>query len=81
MTTEQKIENLEQALDLVSEAQELVDEAMRGSSLESNYKAYGRYGFDQIFGNGNPYDGSVQKVLDRLEEDLDNFNTCPNQCQ
>jgi len=81
MTTEQKIENLEQALDLVSEAQELVDRVMMNDNSGSNYRAYGRYGFDQIFGNGNPYDGSVQKVLDRLEEDLDNFNTCPNQCQ
>ena len=74
MKTEQKIKNLQQALELVSEAQELVDRVMINDyRAHLNYIAYGRYGFDQIFGNGNPYDGSVQKVLNRLEEEQNNY--------
>jgi len=46
---------------------EEVDSLVEGTSIEANYKAYGRYGFDQLLGNGNPYDNSLQSIIDDTE--------------
>jgi hypothetical protein len=62
----QKIEMLFEALELVQQAQQLVDDALSGSKHESHYKAYGRYGFDQLLGNGNPYDYDLEKLLEEF---------------
>ena len=48
MSNQEKIEMLEQAIDLVCEAQNLVDEVMEG---DSHYESYGKYGFLQLLGN------------------------------
>ncbi len=58
MENESKIEILHQALDLIQEAQCLVDGVMEDSYNKSHYESYGKYGFDQLLGNGNPYDSS-----------------------
>ena len=57
-------------LDIVYELEMLkeeLDSLVEGSSIEANYKAYGRYGFDQLLGNGNPYDNSLQSIVNELE--------------
>ena len=59
----------QRVLDIVGELQilqEEVDNLVEGSSIEANYKAYGRYGFDQLLGNGNPYDDSLQSIACEL---------------
>lgn len=66
MSNQEKIEMLEQAIDLVCEAQNLVDEVMDG---DSHYESYGKYGFLQLLGNGNEYDTSLFDVVDFLEEE------------
>ena len=70
MDIEEKLEQLEQAIDLIQEANEIVDEVMEDSSNGAHYKAYGKYGFNQLLGLGNPYDGSLQKIINNLEEEL-----------
>ncbi len=56
-----------QAIRLVEEAQELVDGVMC-EGYENHYRAYGRYGFDTLLGNGNEYDSSLFSILKELEE-------------
>lgn len=59
----EKIEALEQALELIEQAQDLVDSVMGD---DAHYLSYGRYGFDQLMGNGNPYDYSIPKLIDEI---------------
>jgi len=59
---------IRQAWELVEEAQELVDTALKGTRVEVNYETYGRYGFNNLLGNGNPYDSSLSSLLDNEEE-------------
>jgi hypothetical protein len=66
---ESKIEILHQALDLIQEAQCLVDGVMEDSYNKSHYESYGKYGFDQLLGNGNPYDSSIYTVIEDLEKE------------
>ena len=66
----EKISQLEQAQELIIEAQTIIDEATDGMSAECHYKAYGRYGIDQLMGNGNPYDSSIQSLIDELQNQL-----------
>jgi hypothetical protein len=61
---ELKMEMLQRAIELIEEAQSLVDEVMGGSA---HYESYGRYGFDQLLGNGNEYDTSLFDVAETLE--------------
>jgi hypothetical protein len=63
MTDEERNEMILEAMELVAQAQELVDEAAAGTNNEDNYRAYGRYGFDQLLGNGNPYDDNLESLL------------------
>ena len=64
MDRQEFIDEIERAISLVEEASYAVDMA-----IEGNYKAYGRYGFDQLLGNGNPYDSSLQSLIDKTEDD------------
>ena len=66
MSNQEKIEMLEQAIDLVCEAQNLVDEVMDGNI---HYESYGKYGFLQLLGNGNEHDTSLFDVVELLEEE------------
>lgn len=52
-----------EAITLIEEAQDLVQQAIRGTNYESHFEAYGRYGFNQLLGNGNPYDSSLYEIL------------------
>ena len=64
MTTEERIQMIKEAMDLINQAQELVNDAVSGTSQESHYKAYGRYGFNQLLKNGNPYDSGLEDLID-----------------
>jgi len=59
---------IHEAMDRIEEAQDLVDSALAGTELENHYEAYGRYGFDQLLGNGNPHDGSLPKLIEEMKE-------------
>ena len=62
MTNKERIYKIYEALELIEQAQELVDEAVSDTNDENHYLAYGRYGFDQLLGNGNPYDSSLHSL-------------------
>lgn len=66
MTTQEKIEAISEAIELIEQAQQLVNEAVNGTDNEANYQAYGKYGFDQLLGNGNPYDSSLFTLIEEL---------------
>ena len=62
------IDQLYEAMELIEEAQALVDEVANEAMQTVHYEAYGKYGFDQLLGNGNPYDMSIPKMIEELEE-------------
>ena len=66
----ERIEQLENAQQMIYEAQTIIDEQVEGMSSEQHYKAYGRYGLDQLQGNGNPYDSSIQSLIEELQNQL-----------
>ena len=66
---EEFIDEIERAIEMVSQAKYIVDMVMDGNSMEANYKAYGKYGFDQLLGSGNPYDNSLQTLIDKVVEE------------
>lgn len=69
MTNEQRIQQIQGAIEMIQEAQALVDEAVEGTGIEMNYTSYGRFGFDTLQGNGNPYDSSLHTLIEELGED------------
>lgn len=71
MNNMERINMLNQAVQLIEEAQGLVDEALSDTTMDGEYRSYGRFGFDQLLGNGNPYDTSLNNVLERLENEDD----------
>jgi len=62
-----RIQKIREALELVEAAQELVDQAVRGTNVERHYLAYGRYGFNTLTGTGNPYDSSLKDLIKDLK--------------
>ena len=71
---EDRIVLIEEAMDLIREAQEKVDEAVRGTEHEAHYEVYGRYGLDQLLGNGNPYDGSLPKLMEWIKHKMPSYS-------
>ena len=69
MDRQEFINEIERAISLVEEASYAVDMVVQGMRIQANYEAYGRYGFDQLLGNGNPYDSSLQSLIDKTEDD------------
>jgi hypothetical protein len=61
------LDQLEEASDMVNTAANLVEDVVP-PSLMSNYRAYGRYGFDQLLGKGNPYDKGLDEIGQAIEE-------------
>ena len=72
MNDSERLEMLIEAIGLIEEAQQLVDDALDGTPEESHYKVYGRYGLDTLLGNGNPYDRSLEDLIAKYEEMEDN---------
>ncbi len=66
MTTLERLEQLNEAMELIQQAQQMVDEAVNGTPHQNHYEAYGRYGFDQLLGNGNPYDSGLPNLIEEL---------------
>ena len=52
-----------EAIDLIIEAQAMVDEAVSGTSEESRYLSYARFGFDTLLNNGNPHNDGLADLL------------------
>ena len=67
--TQEKINSIREAIDLIEQAMCLVDEAVSDSPSKREYESYGRYGFDQLLGNGNPYDNSLFTLIDEIEKE------------
>ena len=65
-----KIVIIEEAIKLIEEAREMVDEVMSDGHPrdKEHYEAYGKYGFDQLLGIGNPYDQSLFTLMGQIKE-------------
>ena len=75
MNREEFIDEIERAIEMVDQARHIVDMAIdnvNGHFLKANYEAYGKYGFDQLLGDGNRFDASLQDLIDGYEEEYDN---------
>jgi len=68
-----RLDKLHKAAQLVAQAQEEIDCALRGTDLVCGFEAYGRYGIDQLLGNGNPYDKSVYSLMDAIQAKQDDL--------
>tara|TARA_R110002020_G_scaffold85082_1_gene210192 strand:+ start:345 stop:554 length:210 start_codon:yes stop_codon:yes gene_type:complete len=69
MNREEFIDEIERAIEMVDQARHIVDIAVDGMSIRANYEAYGKYGFDQLLGDGNPYDNSLQTLIDKYRDE------------
>ena len=70
MDKQEFIDKIERAIEMVDQTRHIVDMAIDnvdGHFLKANYEAYGKYGFDQLLGNGNPYDNSLQYLIDKFD--------------
>ena len=68
MIKEQKLEKLHEAMNLIEEALNLVDDVVGDMPIRANYEAYGKYGFSTLLGSGNPYDSSLHSIIDEVEK-------------
>ena len=65
---EERIAIIENAIFEIESIMSEVDSAISGTSLHAHYEAYGKYGFNQLLGNGNPYDSSLETLIKELKE-------------
>lgn len=75
MTKQDQINQILEAIELVEQARELVIDALLNEEDEDMgklryYKSYGEFGFQQLTGNGNPYDDSLHNLVEELETEL-----------
>ncbi len=68
MDRTERMEIIEAAITLVEEAMDMVNVAVEDTVGENHYKAYGKYGFDNLLGNGNPYDYSLNDLINPRDE-------------
>ena len=69
MDRQEFIDEIERAIEMVDQARHIVDMAVDSMSIRANYEAYGKYGFDQLLGDGNPYDNSLQTLIDKYRDE------------
>jgi len=69
MTNEERIQMIQEAQELIEQAMQMVDDAVNGTSMEAHYYVYGKYGFNQLMGNGNPYDSSLNTLIEEFENE------------
>ena len=62
---------LNDSLERIAEIQTEVDGVIYDTDIVNNYEAYGKYGFDQLLGNGNPYDGGLPSLIEHFESQLE----------
>lgn len=67
MSNEDRRTMLEEALQLIEEAKNLVDSAVEGTKGWRYYISYGSCGLERALGNGNPYDDSIPKLIENFE--------------
>ncbi len=65
---------IEEAIGLIEDARYLVNQvlrngALKGFQISKEYYAYGEWGLKQAVGEGNPFDGKLQDIIDKLEEE------------
>ena len=65
----ERIEAIVRAMELIEEARGMVENAVRGTSQESHFEAYGKYGFNQLLGEGNPYDSSLHSLVEFFSDE------------
>ena len=68
---EEKISIIENAILKIENIMVEVDGIISGTSQQAHYEAYGKYGFNQLLGNGNPYDSSLKSLIEELHEEFD----------
>ena len=67
MTTQEKKEELNEAILKVQEAQEIVMDLIGDNrGMANRFEAFGKFGFDQLLGNGNPNDESLFDIFEEL---------------
>ena len=71
MNRQEFTDEIERAIEMVDQARSIVDQAVYGTYAEAHFDAYGGYGFDQLLGNGNPYDRSLRDLIDAYEEKVE----------
>mgnify|MGYP003662891109 CR=1 FL=1 len=64
------LNKIEQAKELIMEAMQLVDEVAQENNKFSHYSAYGKYGFQQLLGEGNPLDSSIEDLLNDKDYEI-----------
>ena len=64
-----RIDMIREAIRMIEDARDIVDEAVKGLSIKANYEAYGKYGFDTLLGQGNPYNDSLFSIIKDIEEE------------
>lgn len=67
ISTEERIEKLEQAISLVEEANDLLSEVVFGTKHHEHFEAYDRYGFNQLL-SSNLYSSSLNDLLNKLKK-------------
>ncbi len=67
------IAKVELAISKIEEARDLIDEVIeenfKAFSIGTHYHVYGEYGIKQLLGEGNPGDGCLQDLIDKLTEE------------
>ena len=64
-------ERLQTVIDTMDEMKWELDDIIGGTSMEDHFKEYGRYGLNQLLGNGNPYDNSLYTLIENEKADLE----------
>jgi len=67
----ERINAIREAQRLVAEACELIKAAVEGTDVEFRAEAYGYCGLERALGKGNPYDDSLDDVIEMLEANDD----------
>ena len=66
MNINERTRLIEDAIQMIEQAEQMVNEAISETGLESHYEAYGKYGFNQLLSNGNPYDNGLDYLIEEL---------------
>ena len=69
MNNQERIDLIEEAIEMIIEAQYLVETAIEGTEQTNSFEAYGKYGFDRLLNNGNPYDLGLYDIMEDLGND------------
>ena len=56
-------DKIQEAKNLILEALQLAEEVAQDTGNDAHFDAYGKYGFDQLLGNGNQYDSNLEDLL------------------